>query len=96
MSFSREAILHLAHLARLSVENTGDDDSIQDDLNRIVTMVGQISAANTEGIEPMAHPLDTIQRLRLDIITETNEREILLALAPKTAAGLFLVPTVIE
>jgi len=96
MPFSREAILHLAHLARLSVENTGDDGSIQDDLNRIVAMVDQISAANTEGIEPMAHPLDTIQRLRSDIITETNERETLLSLASKTEAGLFLVPTVIE
>jgi aspartyl-tRNA(Asn)/glutamyl-tRNA(Gln) amidotransferase subunit C len=96
MLFSREAILHLAHLARLSIENTGDDDSIQDDLNRIVTMVEKISLANTEGIEPMAHPLDTVQRLRLDIITEINEREALLNLAPKTEAGLFLVPTVIE
>jgi aspartyl-tRNA(Asn)/glutamyl-tRNA(Gln) amidotransferase subunit C len=96
MPITREAIESLAHLARLGVENTQDDASIQGDLSRIVAMVDQISAANTEGIEPMAHPLDTTQRLRSDVVTESNERDQLLALAPKAEAGLFLVPQVIE
>lgn len=96
MSFSPEAIRRLSHLARLGVENTQDEASIQDDLNRIVAMVDQITAANTDGIEPMAHPLDVCQPLRADVVTETNERDSLLSLAPKAEAGLFLVPQVIE
>lgn len=96
MSFSQDTIEYIAHLARLKIENNQNDGSIQNDLNRIVAMVDQISAANTEGIQPMAHPLDMVQRMRPDKITESNERDALLALAPKAEAGLFLVPTVLE
>lgn len=96
MPFSQNAIEYIAHLARLKIENNQDDSTIQDDLNRIVAMVDQISAANTNGILPMAHPLETVQRLRPDTVTEPNERDMLLALAPKAEAGLFLVPTVLE
>lgn len=96
MPFSQDAIEYIAHLARLKIENHQDNGGIQDDLNRIVAMVDQISAANTEDIEPMAHPLEMVQRLRPDEVTELNERDALLALAPKAEAGLFLVPTVLE
>jgi aspartyl-tRNA(Asn)/glutamyl-tRNA(Gln) amidotransferase subunit C len=44
----------------------------------------------------MAHPLDASQRLRPDAVTETNQREQFQAIAPKTEAGVYLVPQVIE
>ena len=59
-------------------------------------MVNQITSADTEGIVPMAHPLDMQQPLRSDVVTEKNERDILIKLAPKAEEGLYLVPTVIE
>ena len=96
MPFSRDAIEYIAHLARLDIKETEDINSIQADLNKIVAMVNQITAANTDGIQPMAHPLDMAQRLRADAVTEPNDREILLALAPVSESGLFLVPTVLE
>ena len=96
MPFNPDAIEYIAHLARLDIKNNQDGDGIQADLNKIVAMVDQISAANTEGIQPMAHPLEMVQRLRPDTVSEPNDREALLALAPKAEAGLFLVPTVIE
>ena len=97
MSLSRETIKYLSHLARLEVENTRDADAIQEDLNRIVAMVDQITAANTEGVSSMEHPLETAyQPLRSDRVTEPNDREAFLQLAPQAHAGLFLVPTVIE
>jgi aspartyl-tRNA(Asn)/glutamyl-tRNA(Gln) amidotransferase subunit C len=96
MPFSRDTIEYVAHLARLDIRDTQDIDSIQADLNRIVAMVDQITAANTDGIQPMAHPLEMVQRLRLDTVTEPNDRDTLLALAPMSEAGLFLVPTVLE
>ncbi len=96
MPISRDAINYIAHLARLDIENSVDASALQTDLNQIVGMVDEISAANTEGIQPMAHPLESAQRLREDHVTESNEREKLMALAPLSEAGLFLVPTVIE
>ena len=96
MPFSRDTIEYVAHLARLDISDTQDINSIQADLNRIVAMVDQITAANTDGIQPMAHPLEMVQRLRPDVVIEPNARETLLALAPMSEAGLFLVPTVLE
>ena len=96
MPFSRDTIEYIAHLARLDIKDTQDVDSIQADLNRIVAMVDQITAANTDGIQPMAHPLEMVQRLRPDAVTERNDRAKLLGLAPMSEAGLFLVPTVLE
>jgi aspartyl-tRNA(Asn)/glutamyl-tRNA(Gln) amidotransferase subunit C len=99
MPLNRDAIEHIAHLARLDIKdikNSQDLDAIQADLNRIVSMVDQITAANTDGIQPMAHPLKMVQRLRPDTVTEPNDRDTLLALAPLSEAGLFLVPTVLE
>ncbi len=98
MPFSRDAIEYIAHLARLDItdKNNQDIDAIQADLNKIVAMVDEIKSANTNGIEPMAHPLEMIQRLRPDTVSEPNDRENLLALAPLSEAGLFLVPAVLE
>lgn len=95
-TFSQEEIAKIAHLARLEFEKNGPQSSIQDDLNKIVRMVGQISSATTNGIEPMAHPLEMPQPLRADEVTEKNEREKLQTLSSWKEAGLFLVPTVIE
>jgi aspartyl-tRNA(Asn)/glutamyl-tRNA(Gln) amidotransferase subunit C len=53
-------------------------------------------AVDTNGIEPMAHPLDATQTLRADKITETNQRDQFQALAPETQDGLYLVPRVVE
>ena len=89
MPFSRDAIEYIAHLARLDIKETEDINSIQADLNKIVAMVNQITAANTDGIQPMAHPLEMVQRLRPDAVTEPNDRETLLALAPVSESGLF-------
>lgn len=97
-TFSPEVITQITHLARLSGENTRDKNNIQEDLNKIVRMVSQISEVNTQGIKPMAHPFDNMfQSLRPDIVTESNQRDKLQEISPtKTEAGLYLVPAVIE
>jgi len=96
MPFSHDTVKYLAHLARIEIDDTRDEASIQEDLAKIVSMVDKITLANTEGIAPMAHPLDAHQRLRLDEVSEQDERELLLALAPQSEAGLYLVPLMIE
>lgn len=96
MPFKEEEIKSIAHLARIGLDPANELHSIQADLNRIVGMVDQVSSANTADIEPMAHPEDFGQRFREDLVTESDERDILLALSKQTEAGLFLVPQVIE
>ncbi|WP_339622524.1 Asp-tRNA(Asn)/Glu-tRNA(Gln) amidotransferase subunit GatC [uncultured Marinobacter sp.] len=76
-----------------------DDEQVsalEKDLGNILDLVDQLGAADTNSVEPMAHPLNAVQRLRADEVTETNQREAFQAIAPATENGLYLVPRVIE
>lgn len=95
MSLEKSDVEKIAHLARLAI----DENTIPDyarDLNNILNLVEQMSAVNTESVSPMAHPLDAHQRLREDVVTETDQRELFQSIAPETEAGVYLVPQVIE
>ncbi|MFK7912965.1 MAG: Asp-tRNA(Asn)/Glu-tRNA(Gln) amidotransferase subunit GatC [Pseudomonadales bacterium] len=66
------------------------------DLANIIAMIDAMQAIDTDGIEPLAHPLESHQRLRADIVTETVDREQFQAVAPATEQGLYVVPRVVE
>jgi aspartyl-tRNA(Asn)/glutamyl-tRNA(Gln) amidotransferase subunit C len=55
-----------------------------------------MQAVDTTGITPMSHSQDVTQRLREDVVTKTNQRELFQSIAPATQDGLYLVPKVIE
>ena len=95
MSLSPEQVRQVAHLARLQLP-ADKLESYARQLSNILEMVGQLAAAKTEGVTPMAHPLDMVQRLRPDAVTETDRREAFQAIAPAVEDGLYLVPKVIE
>ena len=95
MSLSREDVQRIAHLARLQI----DDGSIPEyarNLSNILKLVEQMSAVDTSQVTPMAHPLDTVQRLREDVVTEQDQRQHFQQNAPSVENGLYLVPKVIE
>ncbi|MGH8299633.1 MAG: Asp-tRNA(Asn)/Glu-tRNA(Gln) amidotransferase subunit GatC [Steroidobacteraceae bacterium] len=96
MSLTRAQIESIAHLARLELE-PAEIPVYQESLSRILDLVGQLERADTGGVAPMAHPLPGLaQRLRADAVTEEDARERYQAGAPQVAAGLYLVPKVIE
>jgi len=95
MSLDAEQVKKIAHLARIEI-NEADIPGYAETLSSILDLVDQMSAVNTDDVEPMAHPMDASQRLRADVVTETNKREAFQSVAPKTEDGLYLVPQVIE
>jgi aspartyl-tRNA(Asn)/glutamyl-tRNA(Gln) amidotransferase subunit C len=95
VSISREDIEKVAVLAHIKVDGE-QVSALEKDLGNILDLVDQLSAADTDAVEPMAHPLDAVQKLRPDVVTETNQREAFQAIAPATEDGLYLVPRVIE
>jgi aspartyl-tRNA(Asn)/glutamyl-tRNA(Gln) amidotransferase subunit C len=95
VSLDKDQVQHIAVLARLEVAADESADMV-DKLSRIVDFVDQLSQADTEGVVPMAHPLDVAQRLRADIVTESDHRDDYQQNAPAVAEGLYLVPKVIE
>ncbi|MEC8444084.1 MAG: Asp-tRNA(Asn)/Glu-tRNA(Gln) amidotransferase subunit GatC [Pseudomonadota bacterium] len=95
MALDQDQVRKIASLARLQI----DDEQVaefQSNLTNILDMVDQLSAADTQGIEPMAHPLDAVQRLRADVVTEENQREHFQKIAPAVDQGHYLVPKVVE
>ena len=96
MALTREQVENIAHLARLELE-AGEIPQFQQNLSRIVDFIGELERADTAGVAPMAHPLPGLaQRLRPDAVTERDEHELYQRNAPQVAAGLYLVPKVIE
>ncbi len=95
MALDTSDVAKIAHLARLAV-NDGELNHFSTELSSILDLVEQMSAIDTKGVEPMAHPLHMAQRLRPDQVTEANNRDRFQQLAPQTADGLYLVPKVIE
>lgn len=95
MSIEQSDVEKIAHLARLQV-TPEQTERLTKDLSNILDLVDQLQAADTNGIEPMANPMDAVQVLRADEVTETDQRESLQSIAPAVEKGLFLVPKVIE
>ena len=95
MSLEKQDVEAIAHLARLAIDDA-DIPQYTRDLSNILDFVEQLAAVDTQGIEPMAHPMDATQRLRTDVVTESDQRDHFQAHAPQTENGLYLVPKVIE
>jgi aspartyl-tRNA(Asn)/glutamyl-tRNA(Gln) amidotransferase subunit C len=95
VSLDKDQVRHIATLARLNLTDDEYGESVAK-LSKIVEFVDQLSQADTEGVVPMAHPLDATQRLRPDAVTETDERDRYQENAPSVTGGLYLVPKVIE
>ena len=85
----------IAHLARLGID-ASDVPEYTRNLSDILAFVEQLNSVDTTGVEPLAHPLEATQRLRVDVVRETDEREIFQGIAPQIESGLYLVPQVIE
>jgi aspartyl-tRNA(Asn)/glutamyl-tRNA(Gln) amidotransferase subunit C len=99
MALTPEDVSRIAHLARLELSDT-EATSMLGALNGFFTIVEQMGAVDTSGVEPLYTPLSAVQqvplRLRDDAVTESNQREANQHSAPAVEDGLFLVPKVIE
>ena len=95
MSLDNSEVKRIAHLARLAIDEE-DIPQYAHNLTNILDLVDQMSTVATDEVAPMAHPLDTLQRLREDKVTEPNQREHFQKVASAVENGLYLVPKVIE
>lgn len=95
MAIDRSDVEKIAHLARLQID-AAEADRVADRISDILALIDVMQAVDTTGVEPLSHPLDAVQRLRPDVVTETDQRDALQRIAPAAEAGLYLVPKVIE
>ena len=95
MALDPKQIHDIAELVRLQVKDEQVEE-YQHNISNILEMVNQLSSFDTEGIEPLANPLEIVQRLRADVVTTTNQRDHFQSIAPQTEQGYYLVPRVVE
>jgi len=99
MSLTSQDIDRIANLARLALAPQ-EGERMRTQINGFFSIVQAMQAVDTTGIEPMAHPVAAIQditlRLRPDVASEPNQRDLNQRSAPAVERGLFLVPKVIE
>jgi aspartyl-tRNA(Asn)/glutamyl-tRNA(Gln) amidotransferase subunit C len=95
MSLSDDQIRRIARLARIAIQ-PAETAELRGRLDRILGLIDQMQAVDTSDIEPMSHPLDMVQRLRPDDVTETDRHRQYQPVAPVVEGGLYLVPKVIE
>jgi aspartyl-tRNA(Asn)/glutamyl-tRNA(Gln) amidotransferase subunit C len=99
MALTPQDVSRIAHLARLEL-SAAEQASLLAQLNGFFTIVEQMGAVDTTGVEPLYTPLSAVQevslRLRDDAVTETDARALNQRSAPAVEDGLFLVPKVIE
>lgn len=95
MSFDLSQVQRIAQLARIEITEAEALRTLAQ-LQDIFAMIERMQAVDTTSVEPMAHPLGGIQRLRDDVVTESDQRAAAMSNAPAEQDGLFLVPRVIE
>lgn len=99
MALNSQDISRIANLARLELRPE-ESERMLTQINGFFAIVEKMRAVDTTGIEPLPHPLATVQevalRLREDVASEPNQREANQRSAPAVERGLFLVPKVIE
>lgn len=95
MSLNPDEVRKIAQLSRLALSDASLDEHRRN-LSNILDLVAQMDAVDTRDVEPMAHPLNMTQRLRVDEVTESDQRARFQAQAPRVEDGLYLVPRVIE
>ena len=99
MALTSDDVSRIAQLARLELQ-PAEQAAMLAQLNGFFSIVEQMSAVDTSGVEPLYTPLSAVTevalRLREDVVTEANQRELNQRSAPLVEDGLFLVPKVIE
>ena len=95
MSIKKSEIAYISSLSKLKMEDV-EMDHYTRQISDILKMIQQLEKVDTDDIEPMAHPLNMKQRLRADVITEENHRDLYQNNAVEFEEGFYKVPKVID
>jgi len=95
MSIDKQTVLKVANLARIEVTDS-EAEAMVGKLDKIIGFVEQLSEVDTDNVEPLANVVDIDLRLREDEVSDGNCQDKVLANAPESMEGFFVVPKVVE
>lgn len=95
MSVTKDDVRKVANLSRISLPEDRVE-AMTDELNGILGWIEQLNEVDVDGVEPMTSVVETSLPMREDVITDGNIQDKVLANAPKSEDGFFVVPKVVE
>lgn len=95
MAIDAATVRRVAKLARIA-EPEERLEPLARELSAILSWIEQLNEVETEGVEPMASSEAVKLPMREDVVTDGGQREQVLANAPRSDQGFFVVPKVVE
>lgn len=95
MAIDVATVRKVARLARIA-EPEDRLEGLARELNGIMTWIEQLAEVDTDGVEPMTSAVEQPLPMREDVVTDGGDPARVLANAPKSARGFFVVPKVVE
>jgi len=95
MSVTKDDVRNVARLARIRVADEALEP-LSKELSGILDWIEQLNEVDIEGVEPMTSVVDTKLPMRADAVTDGNRQDEVLANAPRTEDGFFVVPKSVE
>ncbi len=95
MSIDTSTIKKIAKLARLDIAEDKREQWARE-LSGILRWIEQLGEVNTDNVPPLASVSDTVLPWRKDEVTDGHRRDAILANAPASEHGCFVVPKVLE
>lgn len=95
MTLTINDVSKIARLSRLAL-SPEEEERLLPELENILQLVAKMNGVDTRNVAPLSHPFGEKQVLREDQVTEVNQRDLFLKIAPQSQAGLYIVPQVIE
>lgn len=95
MSVTRDDVRKVARLSRIAVPEERLDE-LAGELNGILGWIDQLNEVDVEGVAPMTSVVEMKLSMREDVVTDGNIQDQVLANAPRTDHGFFVVPKSVE
>jgi aspartyl-tRNA(Asn)/glutamyl-tRNA(Gln) amidotransferase subunit C len=95
MSLDEATVARIAGLARIRIE-ADKRAALAGELSDILGWIEQLNEVDTSDVAPMTSVGDVTLALRADEVTDGDKAEDVLANAPATQDGHFVVPKVVE
>ena len=95
MAITLEQVEYIAKLARLQFSDS-EKIRLSEELNKILLYMDKLNELDTEGVEPLSHPVEIVNVMRPDETSPSLSPEEALKNAPSRQGNFFRVPKVIK
>ena len=95
MPVTKDDVRKVARLSRIAVTDAHAEELVGE-LNGILNWIDQLNEVDVDGVEPMTSVVETTLPMREDVVTDGNIQDQVLANAPRSEDGFFVVPKAVE